>query len=456
STAPAPEKSLLFKLPEIKELELANGIKLFFIRKEKLPIVYTDVLIFAGSKLDPSEKRGLSYLTSLLIDEGAGEFDALELNEEFEKLGSLFSITSNHDMASLTLLSLKENFVRSLELLSKIILTPRFDKKDFDREKKKVLDRILQLKDEPSFIASTAFERRLFNEAYYAFPEIGYENTVAQISNDDVKKFHSENFTTSNTKLIVVGNLSEDEVLESFNKSLNEWKSSVQSKAAFEKPMVKRSSTSFFFVHKENSAQGEIRIGHISKKRDAEDFIPTRIMNTILGGQFSSRINHNLREEKGFTYGASSNYQYYQDAGSFEVSTAVNIENTGAAITEIINELHSIRENISRDEIEFAKSYLIKQFPSRFETYSQVAKNIEPLIIHQLPITELTEYTAKIESATNEDVKWAALNNVFPDELIVVAVGDREKIFGQLKNVVGKDPIELDIYGNLITCEKLD
>lgn len=449
STAPAPVKSLLFRLPEIKELELANGIELFFIHKEKLPIVYTDVLVFAGSKFDPSKKRGLSYLTSLLIDEGAGEFDALELNEEFEKLGSVFSVTSNHDMASLTLLSLKENFVRSLELLSKIILTPRFDEKDFKREKKKVLDRILQLKDEPSFIASTAFERRLFNEAYYAFPEIGYENTVAEISNDDVKKFHFENFTPSNTKLIVVGNLSEDEALELFNKFLSESKSSVQSKVTFEKP--KQNSTSFYFVHKENSAQSEIRTGHISKKRSAEDFIPTRIMNTILGGQFSSRINHNLREEKGFTYGASSTYQYYQDAGSFEVSTAVNIENTGAAISEIIKELRSIRENISQDEIEFAKSYLIKQFPSRFETYSQVAKNIEPLLIHQLPITELTDYTKKIELATNDEVKSAALNNVFPDELVIVAVGDREKVSAQLKNVAGKDPVELDIYGNLIT-----
>ena len=448
STAPAPEKSLLFNLPEVKELELANGIKLFFVRKEKLPIIYTDVLVLAGSKFDPQNKRGLGYLTSLLIDEGAGEYDSLQLSDEFEKLGSIFSVTSNHDLISMTLLSMKENFNRSLDLLSKIILTPRFEETDFLREKKKVLDRILQLKDEPSFIASTVFEKILFGETFYAYPEIGYEDTVNEISNNDVKKFYHDIFTAANSKFIVVGNLTEEEAVEQFNKYLGGWNGSPKTSVAFEMP--KRNPTKFFFVHKENSAQSEIRVGHIAKKRDAADYIPTRIMNTILGGQFSSRINHNLREEKGFTYGASSVYQYYQNAGSFEVSTAVNIENTGASVSEIIKELEGIRKNISPEEIEFAKSYLIKQFPSRFETYSQVAKNIEQLLIHNLSINELAEYTAKIEAASNEEISKSALENVFPDELVVVAVGDREKVSAQLKDVSGNNAVEVDNSGNVL------
>ena len=448
STAPLPQKSLSFNLPEVKELELANGIKLFFVRKEKLPIVFTDVLVLAGSKYDPPDKRGMGYLTSLLIDEGAGEYDALGLSGEFEKLGSVFSVASNHDLISMTLLSLKENFNRSLELLSKIILTPRFEEKDFAREKKKVLDRILQLKDEPSFIASSAFEKRVFGETYYAFPEIGYENTVAEISNNDVKNFYQDNFTATNSKFIVVGNLTESEAVEQFNNYLGGWNTFLKASVTFEMP--KRNSTKFYFVHKENSAQSEIRVGHIAKKRSAEDYIQTKIMNTILGGQFSSRINLNLREEKGFTYGAGSSYQYYQEAGSFEVSTAIDIGNTGAAIFEIIKELKGIRKNISPGEIELAKSYLIKQFPSRFETYSQVAKNIEQLLIHNLPIDELKDYTKKVETATDDDVIKSANENVFPDDLVVVAVGDRSKISSQLQNLTGKEAVELDYNGNLL------
>ncbi len=448
SNAPAPEKSLSFNLPEVKELELANGIKLFFVRKEKLPIVFTEVLVSAGSKFDPPGKRGMGYLTSLLIDEGAGEYDSLALNGEFEKLGSVSSVSSNHDLISMTLLSLKENFNRSLELLSKIILTPRFEEKDFTREKKKVTDRILQLKDEPSFIASSVFDKRVFGDTYYASPEIGYENSVNAISNNDIKIFYRDNITAANTKFIVVGNLTEAEAVDQFNKYLGGWNTTLNSSLAFEMP--KRKPTSFYFVHKENSAQSEIRVGHIAKRRSAEDFIQTRIMNTILGGQFSSRINLNLREEKGFTYGAGSSYQYYQDAGSFEVSTAVDIDNTGAAIFEIIKELKGIRENISPEEIELAKSYLIKQFPSRFETYSQVAKNIEQLVIHNLPIDDMKDYTNKVESATRAEVCSSALENVFPDELVVVAVGDRSKISSQLQNLTGKEAVELDCNGNLL------
>lgn len=448
STAPVPEKKLFFNLPDIKELGLANGIKLFFVRKEKLPIVYTEVLVSAGSKFDPPEKKGMGYLTSLLIDEGAGEYDSLALNGEFEKLGSVSSVASNHDLISMTLLSLKENFNRSLELLSKIILAPRFEEKDFAREKKKVIDRILQLKDEPSFIASSAFDKKVFSDTYYASPEIGYENSVNEISNKDIRTFYQNNITAANTKLIVVGNLTEAEAIDQFNKYLGGWNTTINSNSPFEMP--KRKPTSFYFVHKENSAQSEIRIGHIARKRSAEDFIQTRIMNTILGGQFSSRINLNLREEKGFTYGASSSYQYYQDAGLFEVSTAVDTGNTGEAISEIIKELKEIRENILPGEIELAKSYLIKQFPSRFETYPQVAKNIEQLLIHNLSIDEIKDYTKKIETATHEEICASAIDNVFPDELVVVAVGDRSKISSQLHSLTGKEAVELDCNGNLL------
>ena len=449
STAPVAGEKLRFNLPEIKELKLANGIKLFFVRKQKLPIVFTEVLFSAGSKFDPLEKRGLGYLASLLIDEGAGEYSSLELNGEFEKLGSVSSVTSNHDLISMSLLSLKENFNRSLELLSKIILTPRFEEEDFNREKKKVINRLLQLKDESSFIASSAFDKRIYGDSYYASPEIGYEYSVRDISNSDVKKFYGDNINPENANLIVVGNLTENEAVDQFDKYLGGWQSTPGKELSFETP--KRNPTKFYFVNKENSPQSEIRVGHIAKNRNAPDYIPAKIMNTILGGQFSSRINLNLREAKGFTYGAHSNFQYYQQAGAFEVSTAVNTDNTGAAISEIIKELIGIRENISYKEIELAKSYLIKQFPSRFETYSQIAKNIGQLIIHKRPLSELEEYTEAIESATSEEISASAVENIFPDELVVVAVGDRSKISPQLADLFGKDAVELNPDGNPLT-----
>jgi len=449
SITPVPEKSLTFKIPEIQKLKLSSGLDINFVRREKLPIVYTEIIIFSGSKLDPSEKKGLSYLMSLLIDEGAGEFNSLQLNEEFQKLGTILSISSNHDSIILSILSLTEHYKRSLELLSKILLQPRFEENDFNREKKKVLDRILQLKDETSFIASSVFEKKIFCNTCYAFSEIGYEDTVPLITQTDVKDFYNNTITASNSKAIVIGNIKDTEAIELFNGYFGNWNTSSNNEKLFIPP--ERSKTNCYFVHKDDSNQTEIRIGHISKKRNSEDYYATRIMNTILGGQFSSRINHLLREVKGFTYGANSSFHYYRESGLFEVSTAVNIENTGEAILDILNELKKIREYISVEEIEFAKSYLIKQFPARFETYTQIAKNFESLIIHSLPDDDLKNYTSKLADVGIEEVQSAAFNKISPEELVIIAVGDKKKIYSQLKDAFGKDPIELTIHGLSIT-----
>ena len=445
-SAPIPSQNISFDIPQIKVLNLDNGLQVYYIRKEKLPIVQTVIISSTGSVYDPEDKRGLAFLTSLLIDEGAGEYDALQLNNEIEKLGTVSSISANHDTFSFSILSLKENFERSFELLSKIILEPRFEEKDFAREKKKMLDKILQLKDEPSFIASSAFEKRLFQDAPYAYPEIGFEHTASQIGNDDVINFYKRNFRESNFTAIVVGNITEDELVKLFNKYFGKLRSIDERNNSIIIPSYDK--TKVYFVDKKDSAQSEIRIGHLTKKRDTDDFYAARIMNTILGGQFSSRINLNLREKRGLTYGAGSSINYFKHAGYFEVSTAVDIKNTGEAISEILNELNLIREKISDDEIEFAKSYLIKQFPSKFETYTQTTKNIAPLIVHNLPVDYYNNYEKSIEQVTRDEINQAALEYVKPDETTIVVVGNRSEVITQLKGFAGIDPVELDIYGN--------
>ena len=157
-----------------------------------------------------------------------------------------------------------------------------------------------------------------------------------------------------------------------------------------------------------------------------------------------------LRERKGFTYGAGSAFHYYVESAMFQISTAVNIENTGESIIEILKELDGIHKEISSAEIEFAKSYLIKQFPARFETFPQIAKNIESLIVHSLPLDELSNYISKIENTTSDEIRIAAKENIYNDNLIMLAVGDKKKILPQLKDITDTTPIELDIYGNII------
>ncbi|MFA7420044.1 MAG: pitrilysin family protein [Melioribacteraceae bacterium] len=448
SSAPEPKSKSIFEIPQINTFTLDNGIEVYFVKKESLPIVYLSAVTSAGSKYDTVEKKGVAYLTSLLIDEGAGEFDSLQLSDEFEKIGSIFNVSASPDATNFSILSLKETFDRSLYLLGNVLTKPRFEQTDFSREKKKVQDRLLQLKDEAGYIASTVFEKQIFRNTFYEFPEIGLSQTVQNITNEDIHNFYQHKFNEKSTKLFIVGNLDKDKLIEVLNKEIGSWVNGSESDLAFEYP--ERKKARFFIIDKKDSAQSEIRVGHIAKRRNAEDFYATKIMNTILGGQFSSRINLNLRERKGFTYGANSSFAYYNNAGFFEVGTAVNLVNTGEAVKEIFNELNGIRKEITPGEIEFAKSYLIKQYPARFETFAQIAKNIESLIKHALPLDELNRYTDKLDSVTNEEVQQAALNNVFPEESFVVICGEKESVAKQLKDELGVDTIELDFEGNLI------
>jgi zinc protease len=445
SKPPAEQKKFAFNVPIHKNFFLENGIEVNFVQKDKLPLIYAEIIIFNGAKLDPDNKHGLCNLTAKLIDEGAAEYNSLQLNDEFEKLGISFSVSSDHDITTLSVLSLKEHFERAVELLFKIITAPRFAVEDFEREKKKVLSTILQLKEEPSYIANSVFNRCLFGNSLYAMPEIGFEYSVIEITNSDIINFYEKNFSPAKAKIIIVGNITEKESENIFNKYFAKWNILSQETPEFIIPH--RQKSCIYFVHKKDSTQSEIRIGHISKKGNSADYIPSKIMNSILGGQFSSRINLNLREKKGFTYGAGSSFHYYKEAGVFEVSTAVKSENTGEAVADIIADLNGIRKNISKEEIEFAKSFLIKKHPSRFETYIQVAKNIETLILLSLPSDELVNYPGKVENTTDEDVQLAAVNNILPDESCIVVVGDKEKIYDQLKLVNGKEPVELNIYG---------
>lgn len=444
-TAPLPSALVPFEIPEIKLIKASGGLEVFYVRKEKLPIVQAIFISSAGSTYDPEGKNGLAFLTSLLIDEGAAEYDALQLNNELEKLGTISGISISHDAFTFSILSLKENFERSFQLISKIILEPRFEENDFNREKKKTLDKILQLKDEPSYIANSAFEKRIFAGTNYSNPEIGFEKSVNPISNTEIKDFYRNEFLRSDLKIILTGNITEDEILKLIDRYLSAW--NFDNTPKDRKIIFPASEPGLYIVEKKDSAQSEIRVGHLVKSRNSEDYHAARLMNTILGGQFSSRINLNLRERRGFTYGAGSALNYNKETGYLEISTAVNIDNSADAVIEILNEMKLIRENISNAEIEFARSYLTKQFPSRFETYSQIARNISPIILHKLPIDYYNHYQSIIENVTEEEILNAAKEYVIPEKSIILITGDKEKIIGQLKGKLDMEPTELDIYG---------
>ena len=445
---PMANGTIKFVLPEFNEFVLNNGLSVLFVEKKNLPILQLNMLVNGGSKFDPVKKKGLAHLTSLLVDEGAGEYDSLQYDEEFESIGSIFNLSTDNDNIHLTLLSLKENFERSLELMSLAYNAPRFSPEDFKREQNKLLAQITQNQDDPVFIATSNFDKIILGNTNYQDPIIGNANDLASIRNNDVIEFHKKYFVPSNTKLVVVGNIELTELQSLLNQYFNDKKK--ENAPSIKEIVTITQKSNFYFIHKDGAAQSEIRIGHVSNKRNEEDYFAKIIANSILGGQFSSRLNLNLRENKGFTYGIQSAFMYYADAGYFEISTSVNGKDTGVAIKEINKEISGVKSEITDSEIEFTKSYLIKRFPAMFETYSQIAHHLSTMLKHNLSKNYFDNYIEKISLCKKDDIENVAKTKIKLDELIYLVVGDRTTVLSQLKDVTNLNIVELDIDGKVI------
>ncbi len=445
STPPKQKGTIEFHLPKFNKFTLNNGIKVLFVQKKSLPIIQLNMIVNGGSKFDPINKGGLAHLTSMLIDEGAGDYDSLQLDNEFESIGSIFNIGTGNDSIGLTLLSLAENFERSLELLSLVNQSPSFTNNSFLREQKKLTSKILQNNDDPSYIATSNFDKIIFADTYYKNPTIGNISDVTSITNNDVIQFYKKHFTPNNTELVIVGSIELENLQLLLNKFFVTTANKIENKS-IAVPLKQKSK--FYFIHKDNAAQSEIRIGHISDKRNETDYFAKIIANSILGGQFSSRLNLNLREDKGFTYGINSGFTYHSDAGNFEIATSVNGKNTGEAIKEIRKEIAGIKSEITDSEIEFTKSYLIKRFPAMFETNSQIAHHLSSMLKHNLSENYFDTYIERITSCSKEEIEATAKEKIITDELIYLVVGDKNIVMPQLKEITDLDIAVLGVDGN--------
>lgn len=421
----------LFRMPSIQQFSLDNSLQVMFVEKKELPIIRINLIINAGSIFDPENKRGLSNLLTMCLDEGAGKYDSLELSEQFDLLGARFSLYSDNDNIHITLQTLKENFKRSVELLSLILVEPRLKEKDFDREKRRILTKIKQLSDDPDYLANTSFESILFGKQNsYSYAALGIAENILKITNDDIKSFYKKAILPNNAFVVVVGDISANDLETILSKSFSGWQPSDINLEYKNEP--RNDAKKVYIINKQDSVQTEIRTGHHTSGRRSTDYFSKHLLNTILGGQFTSRLNHNLREKNGYTYGAGSTFNYYMNAAYFGVSTSVNIENTTNALKEIFKELNGVKKGVTEEELSFAKLSIIRKFPTNFETYRQVASNIIGKVIYDLPEDYLDTYLDNIKSVSLEDVNKAALSYIHPELTTTILAGDKTKLSDQL------------------------
>lgn len=438
---PRPADLNPFEIPIINSFNINHGLKTVLVQKPKLPIIQFYLTFFAGSNCDFDNKNGVANLSSLVVDEGAGEYSSIELDNEFEKLGIVFSINPSNEFTTFSVLTLKENFDRAVELLSKILYQYNFGENDFFREKNKAITGLIRLSDEPEYIAEIAFNKILYSNSVFANPVIGYKNSIEKIEIADCKRFIEKYFILNNSQLTVVGDISIEFLKDTFMKYFKD--SNLGAPMNSELPSIKNTCRKFYIIDKKDSPQSEIRIGRLSSKRKEGNYFARLIMNNILGGEFVSRINLNLREDKGYTYGAHSAFNYYRNASNFIVSTSVDRNNTIKSINEIFYEFGKITESIKTEEIQFAKSYLLKKFSSVFETYQQIARNVFSLVYHDLPLNYFHTYSDQLQSVSPDEILQAAKDEILTDDMQTVIVGDKKCILEQSKNEFYFEEIEL-------------
>ncbi|AFH49939.1 Putative Zn-dependent peptidase [Ignavibacterium album JCM 16511] len=445
-TKPEIKNELKFQLENISVKEYSNGLKIFYLQKEKLPLIRLNFIVEAGSKFDSLSIPGLARLTSAMIDEGAGGLSSLELSDEFDLLGTDFKISTDNDFIVLSLQSLSENIERSLKLLSLVITKPDFPESEFEREKKKLLVSILQLKDNPEAIADQVFDKVIFQNHYYSFPVSGYFDTVEKITLQDIKKFYTNSFKADKSFIAAAGNLSAEKFYQLIEKYFQNFTSSESTDVLSDKLIT--ADKKVFVYDKPESVQTEIRIGYVSGKRSSKDFFRKHLLNTIFGGQFNSRLNSNLREQNGFTYGVSSQFSYLKDSGYFVISTSVNTDNTFAAVREILKELDNLKDGINSEELNFAKTSLTRKFPLNFETYRQLTSNLSSLAIQNLPIDYFNTYLTNLTSVSIEEVNAEALK-LSQADMKIVLVGNRDSFANEfIKN--GFELIDVDERGEIL------
>jgi len=434
SIKPGSSGKIKISLPNIELFHVGTDIPFYMVHKTDLPIVNLRFIFNCGSKTDPKLKTGLSYITSMLLDEGAGGLSTFEIDAAFEKLGSGFSISTSQDSIFISLLTLNENVEASLELLAKVINEPTFSQESFDIEKHKLFNRIKRKNDDPGYIANNSFENHLFKNTGYEHPPLGYSDDVTNLGNDDVTEFYKKYLVRENLTILAATSITPEKLVKLVEKHIYPVQKGEKLVESIKLP--DEEAGRFIFVHKENAAQSEIRIGHRTGLRGEENYYSKILLNTIFGGQFSSRLNLNLREDKGYTYGIHSGFNYYREAGFFEITTSVQGKVTHDAVTEIMKEINKIYSGVTEGELTFAKSYLIRRFPSLFETYGQLINHLTAMINFDLPRDYFSTYLDNIRAVSIDEVNFAT-GLISTERLNTVIVGNKDIALEKFENAEG-------------------
>jgi zinc protease len=440
STPPKLEKAKNLQLPPIQRFTLANGLQVMLMEKHTVPLVQINLVIQTGSFDEPVGKEGIGSFTMDMMDEGAGGLDALQLADEIEFLGSSISTYGGSFTSGVTCSAPVSKLDNVLKLMADITLRPSFNEAEVERLRKLRLNSLLQNFDNPNIIAQRAFNKILF-DASTPFGRFPTEQSIKAYSKNDCQAFHKTNFVSGNSTLIVVGDVTRASITPILEKHFAAYPTGTVAKTALPVPKQITGRT-IYIIDKPAAAQSVIRIGRIGTSRLDPDFNSIIVMNTILGGSFTSRLNTNLREKNGYSYGAGSGFVFWKVPGPFTASSSVQTDVTGPALGEFFKEFDAMRKPLTVEDFERGKNYDALGYAADFETNASIASALTDLVMYQLPDNYFNSYVDKALAVSKKSVEAMAKKYVDPKKMLIIIVGDKAKIeAGITKLNLGKTTI---------------
>lgn len=453
SKKPTPGQSPLVPVPDFWKENTANGIKMIGTKSDEIPTVAIQLTINGGHRMDANDpaKSGLAALTASMMNESTENYTSEEIAEELQKLGSSVSISAGNTSTNISLQSLKKNVSATLNIMEEKLMRPKFTQEDFDRVKKQQLESVKAQEKQPTAIANVAYRRLLYGDKHImSVPSIGIEESVEKITLDDVKAFYAANYSPTISELVVVGDIDKKDVLSQLG-FLDTWKKTSVKIPEMPKPQDV-DKTKIYLVDKEKAPQSEIRIGYMTDLTYdvTGDYYKSTLMNYTLGGAFNSRINLNLREDKGYTYGARSFFNSNDEAGPFTASAGVRGNVTDSAVHEFMKELTTFRKDgISPDELSFLKKSIGQRDARNYEAPWQKTGFLRRIVHYNLDKNFVEKQSKIINSISKDEIDALAQRHLPIDKMNILVVGDKETIKPGLAGL-GYEIVELDAKGNVI------
>jgi predicted Zn-dependent peptidase len=422
---PAPE----LKLPPIQKATLSNGLPVLLVESHEVPLVQVNLLILTGSADDPAGKFGVASLTAAMLDEGAGQRTALQIADDVEFLGAALETSSSFDASAVRLNVPSARLEAGLPIMADVALRPTFPQAELERLRQERLTTLIQARDDAAQVAPLAFSRVVFGGMHrYGTAAMGTPSTLKAFTTMDLRAFHSAMYQPSSATLVVAGDVRADTVLPLLEKQFGGWKAAgaaTRTQVSQSPQLTERQVT---IIDMPGAEQSQVRIGWVGVPRSTPDYFTLQVLNTILGGSFTSRLNQNLREKHQFTYGASSRFDMRLAPGPFFAGAGIQTDKTSDALREFFTELNAIGSPVNAEELTKAKNYIALGFPSEFETIEDLASHIEEMVVYKLPDNYFGRYVANIQAVTVEAVQKAAATYIQPGKFAVVIAGDRKAI----------------------------